>query len=352
MGSDAVGRVSKGCRNQFVGIGFLRHDSAKQRAWLLDEQLRVDWTGLLGGLADRVNPARPRLFAETPVEYYWSADESEWATDVMFRSPQDLADLYPRLIRHGIQTFSSADVMRFLGRRTPAHGGVNGHFGGEVISDLKSRPEGVRLKHRLNHNSLKLYDKQGSVLRAETTINDVRDMKVYRPKEGEPDGERDWRKLRKGVSDLHRRSQVSQAANERYLEALAAVDETTSLGELASPLCRPVQWQGRRARGLNPFSADDLRLLEAVNRGEFAINGFRNKDLRPLLWGAAEASPAEVRRRSAKITRLLRLLRAHGLIHKVPKTHRYVLSASGRLKITALLTARSADTAKLTELAT
>lgn len=341
-----------------AGLGYVRRENCFldvadpiRAQKLLDEQLRVDWTGLLAGFADRIHPTRARRFAETPVEYYWSADESEWATDVMFRSPKDLADVYPRLIRHGIQTFSSGDVMRFLGRKTPAHGGVNGHFLGEVVSDLKTRPEGLRLKHRLNHNSIKMYDKQGSVLRVETTINDVRDMKVYRPKEGDPGGDLDWRKLRKGVSDLHRRCQVSQAANERYLESLAAVDETTPLGELASPLCRPVQWQGRRVRGLNPFAADDLRLLEAVNRGEFAINGFRNKDLRPLLLGTAQVPTAEVRRQSAKITRLLRLLRAHGLIHKVPKTHRYVLSPAGRLKITTLLMARSADTAKLNELA-
>jgi hypothetical protein len=43
------------------------------------------------------------------------------------------------------------------------------------------------------------------------------------------------------------------------------------------------------------------------------------------------------------VTRQLRLLRAHGLIHKVPKTHRYVVSESGRQAITALLAARNAS---------
>jgi hypothetical protein len=40
-------------------------------------------------------------------------------------------------------------------------------------------------------------------------------------------------------------------------------------------------------------------------------------------------------------------LRAHGLIHKVPKTHRYQLSPHGREVINALLTARQASIAKL-----
>jgi hypothetical protein len=85
-----------------------------------------------------VHPTHRELFRELPTSYYWSIDESEWATDVMFRSPQDLAQLYPSLIRHGMTTLGSPDVMRFLGRKLPQHGGVNGHFTGEVVSDLKA----------------------------------------------------------------------------------------------------------------------------------------------------------------------------------------------------------------------
>jgi len=41
------------------------------------------------------------------------------------------------------------------------------------VSDVKRRVEGVRIKHRIDRNSIKGYDK-GSVFRAETTINDPR----------------------------------------------------------------------------------------------------------------------------------------------------------------------------------
>lgn len=279
--------------------------------------------------------------------YYWSVEQSEWASDVMFRSAAALAALYPRLIRHGMQHLGSVDVMRFLGRKVPAHNGRYGTFQGEVVSDLKERPEGMRIKHRVNRNWIKMYDKQGSVLRIETTLNDARDMKVYRPKEGDPRGPKEWRYLRKGVADLHRRAQVSQAANERYLEALAAVEQTRALGELAAGLCRPVTWNGRRVRALNPLSSEDARLLESINRGEFTLNGFRNRDLQGLLYGSSPADPQEARRRSAAVTRKLRLLRAHGLIRKVQKTHRYLLTAAGARTITALLAAKAANTAKL-----
>jgi hypothetical protein len=56
---------------------------------------------------------------------------------------------------------------------------------------------------------------------------------------------------------------------------------------------------------------------------------------------------AEQRRQSAAITRKLRMLRAHGLIQKIPKTHRYQLCPHGRDVINALLIARQASTAKL-----
>jgi hypothetical protein len=100
-------------------------------------------------------------------------------------------------------------------------------------------------------------------------------------------------------------------------------------------------------RALNPLAAADAALLEAVSRREFLINGLRNRDLRRLLYGEQAAAGAEQRRQSAAVTRQLRLLRAHHLIHKVPKTHRYVVSASGRQAITALLAARNASADQL-----
>ena len=317
---------------------------------ILDSQVRANWSTILNRLATWAFPLHRRLCQGEAMHYYWSADDTEWATDVLFRSPRRLAQLYPHLIRHGMQTFSSGSVLRFLGRKTTAAGRPYGTFLGEVVSDLGTRPEGVRLKHRLNHNSIKMYDKQGSVLRVETTITDPRDLKVYRRVEGDLRSAKTWRRLRKGVADLPRRAAVSQAANKRYLEALAAVDETTPLKDVADHVCRPVRWRGRSTRGLRPMEADDRALLQAVIRGEFAINGFRNADLRAVLFPSSHGE-VDKRRQSSRTTRQIRLLRAHGLIRKVPTTHRYVLTRRGRTIITAFLAALNADTKKLNELA-
>jgi len=104
-------------------------------------------------------------------------------------------------------------------------------------------------------------------------------------------------------------------------------------------------------RALNPLSEEDAQLLQAVNRGEFNITGFRNRDLREHLFAKSSANEQQVRSQTAKVTRLIRMLRAHGVVHKVPKTHRYVVSPRGRRIITALISARDTNINTLTHLA-
>lgn len=342
-----------------AGIGFSRRDNclvdvadiaAAQQ--YLDAQPWADWSGGLDELLLEACPAFGELSMRgSPLRRYWSADETEWATDLMFRSPAALEELYPSLIRHAMTTFGSSDVMRFLGRTAFRRDGTApGSFQGEVVSDLRRRPEGVRVKHRMNANSLKMYDKQGSVLRIETTINDARDLRVHRASETDPDGPKSLRRLRKGVVDLPRRAKISQAANERYLTALAAVDAATPLGKAVDALAKPTTCRGHRCRGLHPLVGDDARLAELLLQGQFAINGFRNRDIRALMFGATD-DVAEKRRQSARVGRLLRLFRDHGLIYRVKGTHRYQVSAEGRGILPAFPAARNASTAKLQQIA-
>lgn len=299
---------------------------------LMRQQLRVNWKKELDRIAALLNPIHKQIFRNFPLNYYWSTRASEWATDVIFHKQSELRNIYSPMILHGINSFGSGDVMRFLGKK------ITGRFAGEIISDFKDRPEGVRIKHWVGKNSVKLYDKQGSVLRVETTINDPRDFKIFRPKEHEPRGERKWRPLRHGIADLHRRANISQSCNERYLDALASLETSTPLGKLLEKIAQPTVWKNRRVRAIRPSSKEDLQLLEIVNRGEFALNGFRNRDLRPFFFNAPPENDREKKSRCARISRSIRLLRAHGLIRKVPSTHRYLLTQYGRQTITAILT--------------
>lgn len=197
------------------------------------------------------------------MEYCWSTYQSEWATDIVFRNPPTLARLYPKLILHGLTTCLSPDVKHFLGRKVPASGNVNGHVLAAVVSDMRYRPEGVRIKHRVGDNSVKVYDMQSSVLRVETTINDVDDFNTFHTPENRPDAEPSWQNMRKGAAGLHRLAAVSHAANTRNLGALASVENTASLGELTTRLCRLAYRLGRWVRALNPHTPGDAALIAA-----------------------------------------------------------------------------------------
>lgn len=341
-----------------AGIGYLKKDNTflaiddfPHAQALLMAQVQVNWPLVLDELVRQFHPVHAQWMPASWPGYYWSVEQSEWATDGVFGSPADLAALYPRLVHHGITTFSSRDVLRFLQQKVPAQGGVYGRFAGEVVSDLKARTEGVRIKHAYGLNSVKWYDKEGQVLRVETTIHDASGLKVYRPAGDDPAGELKWQELRKGVADLHRRCELSQTANERYLEALAAVESPVPLGELSGPLCHRLVKEGRRYRALNPQGDEDARLLEVVGRGEHLITGFRNRDVRRCRYGARSKDAAVHRRPSGRVSRLLALLRAQGLIQKIPKAHRYQVTARGREQIAAILAARAAAVDKLVEAA-
>ena len=331
------GREWLGRQMDRIGIRYQRWDNCfpwieqiDKAQELMDQQLKTNWPCALDNIARRLNPAHEAMLAPFREPYYWSTYQSEWATDIMFKSPESLAKIYPSLVRSAISVFGSQDVMRFLGKKPHVN------FQGEVVSHYGHRVEGIRVKHSLKANSVKAYDKHGSILRIETTLNNVRDFKVYRPKEGDPEGPCSWQRMRKGIADLHRRTQLSQASNKRYLDALASIDVECLLGEMVESVCRPVNLKNQRVRPLRPWNKEDTLLLKIISRGEFNIAGFRNKDIRQGLYPGNHDVQTN-RRLSARITHRLRMLRAHGIIRKVPRTFRYVLTDKGRQIVTAVI---------------
>jgi hypothetical protein len=348
-----------GLKYQQQGNCFVWIQDYEQAQQLLNQQLETNWADLLNGFAAQLNPVHDSIFDLYPVSYYWTGYQTEWATDIVFGKAEYLKRLMPLLVRHGLLSFSSSDVMRYFGRKVNQSGAIPGNFNGTLETDLKRRQEGDRVKYRMNGNSAKYYDKAysgiGSVLRgAETTLNTVDDFQVFRPKEGGPEEDRQWLPMRKGIADLHRRAEVSQKANDRLLNALASIDDSRSVEELTRDIQKHTQWKGRcgksrRVRGLNPWGQDQ-ELFVAVNHGEFLLNGFRNRDLQALLYSAEAKSPSERRKRSAAISRKLRMLRAHGLIQKVNRTHRYHVSDAGRIILVAVLTTARTNVNQLNQL--
>jgi len=314
---------------------------------LLDQQLRTDWPALLNRLTFDSCPALAEVLAPLRPEYYWSADETEWATDLLFHSTAALDRLYPSLLHHAMRVSDSRSVMRYFGRRD-----ARGPAPEEIISDYRRRYEGIRVKHWKNHNSVKMYNKNGSILRIETTINNTRDFKVYRHPDDDPGRPASWQKMRKGTRDLYRRCQISNQCNERYGDALASAQVEDTLKDVVSTACNRITKTGKRYRGLNPWQTQDYKLLTFLAKGENAIGGFRNKDLRHWLYPEAEKlEKHEQRKYTSRITRSIKLLRVHGLIKKVPRENRYMLTAKGQTFAGALMTASAVDIKGLTEIA-
>jgi len=332
------------------GLGYVQQDNCftwledvPASQTLLDQLRQFHWPPFLHALAEQVHPLQQDLLKGFRTEYYWSMTESEWATDVMFASPQALARVYPSLVQGALMTFASRDVMRFLGKKP------SGPFQGEIVSSYLRRPEGVRVKHSVQGNSVKMYDKYGN-LRIETTMNDPYSFKAYRPKENDPKGLCQWRYLRKGVADTERRAQICQGVNDRYLEALASLDSDVPVRQLVASVCKPTRWKRRPVRALQPWSPRDQELLAVISRGEYVLQGFRNRDLVAQLDPQVSRDLEEQHRAAARVTRLLRLLRAHGLVRKISGTQRYRLTPKGREIATAVLRYQSVTLQQLSKI--
>jgi hypothetical protein len=323
--------------NCFTEIANL--EQAQELLKQLDQQR---WVKLLNRWTRAVHPllrssSKPHLHS-----YYWTLSQAEYATDILFQDAAALAGIYPALLRHAIEEFRSRDVLRFLGRRLqPAL------FNREIQTHMGVRVEGVRIKHWVEENSIKMYDKAGSVLRIETTINNPRRFSVRRMVTRKGHKTMAWTYLRKGVVDIRRRVQLCQAANGRYLDALAVIGEATPSHRILDPVSKPITSSGRRFRPLRPISADDSSFFQEILRPEHLIQGVRNRDLRKAIYPAAESETEKRRLAAGRVTRRLKLFSIHGLLFRVPKTSYYRLTKKGHDVMNTAVRFRSTDVALL-----
>jgi hypothetical protein len=304
---------------------------------------RRDWPKLLQRLAVRVNPLLPDWLAGQ--HYYWVIDQAEYSTDVLFAERSVLTGLRPRLYEHAALCFGAPQVMTFLGRK------YRETFQGEVKTHWHRREPGAAVKHWIKRNAVKMYDKDGQVLRIETVINDPREFKVHRCR-NKQDGTQEvgWFPMSKGVANLYRYAEVGQQANARYLEALAVVDDLGVGQRELDQRCAPVRYQGRMRRALQPLGPDDQALFQAVLKGEYAVRGFRNGELAAQLYGEKPREPEERRRQCGRVSRRISLLRAHGLLAKYPRSRRYRVTARGqRFMSTAIHARQTLFATKLTD---
>jgi len=314
-----------------AGIAYRKADNCFQ--WIedmdraqnmLDRLGTLNWPKKLTALLRRYWPkAEQGLPPGHPGDYYWTVRQSEVATDVMFRDAEALSGVYRSLCRYAVDELGCEDILRFMGKSPSRHRG-------QVTSSSVKLVEGVRIKHTVDGcNSIKMYDKQGSVLRIETTINDPRKLRVYRGTLQRPHEDCRWRKMSKSVADLGRRLEVCRQANQRYLAALAVVGRRMEVAAVLDPVSKPVTRAGQRQRGLRAVCPDDAALFAAVMDGQHLVNGLTNGSMRDLLYDRPPRDRAEARRRSNAVGRKLRLLRRHGLIRKIGSRRLYRITSKG-----------------------
>ena len=301
----------------------------QKRKHLADRFASLNWPAILNKYAQRVNPQLHDIL--DGCQYYWVSAQSEYSTDILFKTRQDLCELYPQLLSHSTLCFGAKEVMNFLGRK------LHGKFEGEIVSDLSSlvcrRTGGSRIKHRVKENWLKMYDKSGLVLRVETVINNPEEFKVRKQVLRKGKRQTEWVAMRKGVAYLFRYREVSLQANCRYLDALAVVDDPTNAKRALDRVTTPKKdLAGRRCSGFNPLARHDAELFQTLMAGEHCLRGFTNRDIRAQLASTVHlrACGHDSRKQSAKVTRTFRRFHAHGLIAKIPRTRRWRVTLYGR----------------------
>src|SRR6202049_1636489 len=265
------------------------------------------------------------IFRHFGVQYHWSIDQCEYATDIVFRRQADLAAIYENLTRTAIPSVKPDNIATFLGKM---HGNYQNEMGNNRYN---IRIEGTRIKHTMGPVSIKLYDKFGLILRIETTVNDLAFFKHYREVEHR-DGSREikWASMQKTIYSLPALRELLEAANRRYLEFLSAIEDPRAGRNKLDKLSQPVEQEGRRYSGFNLFDTDDENLLCSIVRGEFNISGLQNKTLRRHLPQLS----------SSQVSRLIKRLRTHGLVKKVAHTYKYYVTAFGKEVVATALKLR------------
>ncbi|MDQ6687689.1 MAG: hypothetical protein M3Z50_08795, partial [Actinomycetota bacterium] len=152
--------------------------------------------------------------------------------------------------------------------------------------------------------------KQEVALRTETTINDTRDFGIG-----------------KRLTNLAALRQIGFPANRRLLKVQRTSSDPILGADTYNQVCQPVHVDGQRVPALRFEHPVTQALFAALIVCHLLPTGFANRDLRgflaPLLGLPAESMTP------GRMTYHLRRLRLHGLIERIPHTHRYTVTDFG-----------------------
>ena len=255
----------------------------------------------------------PHPFTEDDIaagyRYDISIVQAEFSLTQMLDRPVTGRIFLEQMIRDNLDIGRPDKVSLIFSRRI--HNGrkrpTPGEFRTRVITDNVTPTVRVQYKK----TKIKQYHKEGRALRTETVINDPGDFGIG-----------------KGLSNLPALRRVGFTANRRLLDVQKISHDpaagAAAITAITAPVITPA---GTRIPGLRFTDERVQALLSALCAFRLLPNGFTNRDLRthlaPLLGRHFEDMT------SGQITYDLRRLRVHGMIERIPHTHRYQITDSG-----------------------
>jgi hypothetical protein len=236
----------------------------------------------------------------------WQAEFS--LTQVLDR-PISGRVFFEQVIRDNLDTGRPDHVCLIFDRRMMRTGprATPGPFRTRVIT------EGVTPSLHIDykHTKIKQYHKEGRALRTETTINDSTDFRIG-----------------KRLTNLPALREVGFSANRRLLGVQRLSHNPIRAAEAFTAVHEPVTTDtGHRTAGLRVGDRRAHAVLHALLIFRLVPAGFGNRDLRGLLAELLGKAPGEITAGQAGYD--LRRLRVHGLITRIPGTHRYRLTDTG-----------------------
>ena len=230
--------------------------------------------------------------------------QAEFSRTQVFDRPLSGRHLFEEIIRENIDLGRPSKVSlifnRRINKRTP------GTFHTRVVT--QGVIPSLHVSYKLS--KIKQYFKEGRALRTETTINNTHDFGVGR-----------------SLTNLPALRAIGFNANRRLLEVETLSQDCTLAEGLFDQVTHPQICNDQRVAGLRFDDARVLALLQVLCLFLGLPEGFRNASMRD--WMAqALAVPVDAYS-PGRMTYDLRRLRLHGLIERIPHSHRYEVTDLG-----------------------
>jgi hypothetical protein len=241
--------------------------------------------------------------------YDLSILQAEFSLTQMLDRPVSGRVFFEQVIRDNLDVGRPDQVSLIFDRRLKRTGprATPGRFRTRVITEGVTPSLHVDYKHA----TVKQYHKEGRALRTETTINDTWDFRIG-----------------KRLTNLPALREIGFSANRRLLRVQRLshdpITGTQALHTITDPVTTAT---GTRVAGLRLGQQRSHALLTALPMFRLQPNGFHNRDLRTFTAQLRGLTPADVT--AGQMTYDLRRLRHHGLIQRIPHSHRYQVTDTG-----------------------